>query len=158
MASRAWLPAALRPSSQRTTTPSAVTVDAHGPRALEQAHPSAQELVLEGGRHLWVLLRQHLLARHDQRHLRCRASENMWTNSTPVTPEPITTRCSGQVGGRVGLAGGEHAIAVDLGPVGEAGPAARGEEDGVGLDLDRRRRRCRRRPRVRPREPAGPRG
>ncbi len=21
--------------------------------------------------------------------------ENMWTNSTPVTPEPITTRCDG---------------------------------------------------------------
>ena len=24
---------------------------------------------------------------------------NMWTNSTPVTPEPITTRCSGHAGG-----------------------------------------------------------
>ena len=24
---------------------------------------------------------------------------NMWTNSTPVTPEPITTRCSGSDGG-----------------------------------------------------------
>ena len=24
---------------------------------------------------------------------------NMWTNSTPVTPEPITTRCSGMVVG-----------------------------------------------------------
>ena len=25
--------------------------------------------------------------------------ENMWTNSTPVTPDPMTTRCSGQVEG-----------------------------------------------------------
>ena len=24
---------------------------------------------------------------------------NMWTNSTPVTPEPTTTRCSGISGG-----------------------------------------------------------
>ena len=25
--------------------------------------------------------------------------ENMCTNSTPVTPEPMTTRCSGSIGG-----------------------------------------------------------
>ena len=36
---------------------------------------------------------------------------------------------------RVGLAGGEEAFAVDLGPVGDPGPGAGGQEDGVGLEL-----------------------
>src|SRR3546814_18928598 len=37
---------------------------------------------------------------------------------------------------RSGVAGREHALAVDLGPVGQAGPAAGGEEHRVGLELD----------------------
>jgi hypothetical protein len=35
---------------------------------------------------------------------------------------------------RVSLAGGQDAVAVGLAPVGDAGPAAGGDEDGVGLD------------------------
>jgi hypothetical protein len=42
---------------------------------------------------------------------------------------------AGDLGRRVGLTGGEHPLAVDLGPVGDARPGAGGEEDGVGLDL-----------------------
>src|SRR5205085_6629535 len=41
----------------------------------------------------------------------------------------------GNLGRRIGLAGGEDALAVGLGPVGDAGAAAGGHEDGVGLQL-----------------------
>ncbi len=52
-----------------------VGVAAHrdGARALQQLHTPPQELVLERGRDLGVLVGQHLLARHDQRDLRARA-------------------------------------------------------------------------------------
>src|SRR5690606_17590915 len=40
-----------------------------------------------------------------------------------------------QLAGRVGVAGGEDPRAVGRRPVGDAGPAAGGDEDGVGLDL-----------------------
>ena len=39
------------------------------------------------------------------------------------------------VGRRVGLAGGEDAVAVGLAPVRDPGPAAGGDQDGVGLEL-----------------------
>ena len=74
MASSAWLPGAVRPSSQRTDDPVVGAVDADGPGALEEAHAAAEQLVLEGGRHLGVLLGEHLLAGHDQRDLAARAS------------------------------------------------------------------------------------
>jgi len=41
----------------------------------------------------------------------------------------------GHLGRRVGLAGGEDALAVDGGPVGDAWAAAGGEHDHVGFDL-----------------------
>ena len=66
MPSRAWLPRATRPSSQRTATSSSVTLDRLGPGPLEQADPPAQEVVLEDRRDLGVLLGQHLLAADDQ--------------------------------------------------------------------------------------------
>jgi hypothetical protein len=41
----------------------------------------------------------------------------------------------GQLARRVGLPGGEHAVAVGLGPIGDPGPAAGRDEDGVRLEL-----------------------
>ena len=55
--------------------------------------------------------------------------ENMWTNSTPVTPEPTTVMLSGKILRRVAVAGGEDALAVGLAPVGDARPRAGGDED-----------------------------
>ena len=70
MASRAWLPCATRPSSHRTRRRRrrrrSIPI---GPRALEQPDPAAEELVLEGGGDLGVLLREDLLAGDDQGHL-----------------------------------------------------------------------------------------
>ena len=47
----------------------AVAHHARGPSALEQAHAASQEVLLERGRDLGVLARQHLLTTHDERHL-----------------------------------------------------------------------------------------
>ena len=70
-------PAAARPSSQRTDDPVVGAVDADGPGALEQADAPAEELVLERGRHLRVLLGEHLLAGHDQRDLAAERAEHV---------------------------------------------------------------------------------
>ena len=55
MASRAWLPLATRPSSQRTDTAVTVRSIAFGPGPFEQPDAPAQQLVLQGGGHLGVL-------------------------------------------------------------------------------------------------------
>ena len=113
----------------------AVLVHADGPRALEQLHPAPEQLVLEGGRHLGVLLGEDLLARDDQRH---RAAERR---------EHVDELDAGDAGadhdevlgpdlGRVGLTGREDALAVDGGPLRDAGAAAGGEEDRVGVEPD----------------------
>ena len=49
----------------------------------------------------------------------------MCVNSTPVTPDPITISVLGDLGRRVRLAGGEHALAVDGREVGHARAASR---------------------------------
>ena len=83
------------------------------------------------------------------------SDENMWTNSTPVTPEPMTVMLLGDHLRRVAVAGGEDAVAVGLAPVGDARARSGG-------DRARRRTRCARRPsapstctRVRAGEPGG---
>ena len=53
----------------------------------------------------------------------------MWTNSTPVTPGADDDEVVGPGRRRVGVAGRQDPLAVDLGPVGEARPAPGGEED-----------------------------
>ena len=113
----------------------AVAVDAHGPRPLEQADASAQQLVLEGGGDLGVLLGQDLLAGHDERDLAAERGEHVHELDAGDA-RADDHEVLGPGGRGVGLAGRQHAVAVDGGPVGQAGTAAGGEEHGVGLDLD----------------------
>jgi hypothetical protein len=70
MHSRAWLPRATRPSSQRTAHGDAVVgdVDGLGPGALEQLDAPPEEVVLQHGGDLRVLLGQDLLAADDEGH------------------------------------------------------------------------------------------
>ena len=59
---------------------------------------------------------------------------NMWTNSTPVTPGTDHHQVLGHRRRRIGVACGQHPIAVGLRPVGDARPAAGGDHDRVGLE------------------------
>ena len=98
MASRAWLPRATRPSSQRTATSSPVRsiASARAPfnrRTPRRSSCSSRAAATSGsfwGSTCWRLTISVTLAPNEL---------NMCTNSTPVTPEPITTRCSGMVVG-----------------------------------------------------------
>jgi hypothetical protein len=78
MASRAWLPSATRPSSQRTDTPAVADRSMPSARApLSSRTPRSQEVVLEGGGDLGVLLGQHLLAADDERDLAAERGEHV---------------------------------------------------------------------------------
>ncbi len=76
MASRAWVPVATRPSSHRTVH-LVVDVDADGPGTLVEPDAATEEVVLERGGHLGILLRQHLLAAHDEGHLAAERREHV---------------------------------------------------------------------------------
>src|SRR5207248_11506409 len=95
---------------------------------------ASEEVVLEGSRHLGVLGGQDLLAADDEGHLRAERREHVDkfdAGDARADDDEVT----GNLRGWVGLAGGEDAVAVRLAPVREAGPAPRGEENGVGLEL-----------------------
>ena len=54
-----------------------ITLDRRRPGTLEQAHAAAQEVLLEHGCDLGILVRQHLLARHDERDLGAERREHV---------------------------------------------------------------------------------
>ncbi len=81
--------------------------------------------------------------------------ENMCTNSTPVTPEPMTTRCCGHLLRRIGVACGQDPLAVDDGPVRDAGGGSRWRAPPRRPRARWRPRRSRPRP-VRPDQSTGP--
>ena len=110
----------------------ALVVDPHGTGALEQLDAAAQELVLERGGHLRVLLGEDLLAGHDQGHGAAQRREHVH-ELDPGHARPDHDEVLGPVRRRIGVARGQHPGAVDRGPLREAGTAARGEDDGVGL-------------------------
>ena len=125
MASSTWLPSATRPSSHMTLharrrcarcrwpgRPSAASRRAGGSRPRATAATSGSFC----GSTCWRLTTSVTFEPNDR---------NMWTNSTPVTPEPMTTRCSGSSSGRVGVAGGQDRGRRRAREVGDAGPAAR---------------------------------
>ena len=66
-----------RPSSQSTNTLSPSRPTAMARRALQELHAAPEELVLEHGRDLRVLVGQHLLAGHDERDLRAERAEHV---------------------------------------------------------------------------------
>ena len=101
--------------------PAVDAVDADGAGALEEAHAPAEQLVLEGGRHLGVLLREHLLAGHDQRDLAPERAEHVDELHAGDARSRSPRGGSGHSRRRVGVAGREHPLAVDLGPLGEPG-------------------------------------
>ena len=99
MASRAWLPVACATVVAEDGDRSVVArLDGGGPRALEEADARARKSSSRAaatsasfwGSTCWRLTIRVTSQPND---------ENMWTNSTPVTPEPITIRCSGSSGG-----------------------------------------------------------
>ena len=116
--------------------------------------PRVEERVLEHRRDLGVLDRQHLLARHEQRDLRAERVEQVGELDAGDA-RPDHDRVLGDLGRRVRVAGGEHALAVDGREVGHAWPRAGGDDarsrpsissmPAVGVDDDL----------VRAREPAG---
>jgi hypothetical protein len=109
-------------------------VDALGPGPLQQVDPPPEEVLLEGGRHLRVLGGQHLLAAHDERHLRPEGREQV----DELHPRHARTHHHDvlrQLRRRVGVAGRQHPLAVGLGPLGDAGPAPRRQQHGVGRQL-----------------------
>ena len=77
MASRAWVPRARRPSSQTHGDGTVLLVDADGPGALEEPDAAGDEVVLERGGDLGVLLREHLLAAHDEGDLAAERPEHV---------------------------------------------------------------------------------
>ena len=114
--------------------PVAVAFDGLGPGALVEADAAAQEVGFEGGCHLRVLGGQDLLAADHERHVAAEGLEHvdeLHAGDAGADDDEVV----GHLGRRVGLAGGEDALAVDGGPVGDAGAAAGGEHDHVGFDL-----------------------
>ena len=94
IANSAWDPSATRPSSQRTTTPDSVVSSPTArapfrsltPRRRKSSSSTAATSGSFCGSTCWRDTTSVTFDPND---------ENMWTNSTPVTPDPITTRCSG---------------------------------------------------------------
>ena len=134
MASRAWLPGADAAVVAAHDDAVVGAVDRDGPRALEEVDPPAEELVLQRRRDLRVLLGEHLVAGDDQGHLAAQRREHVdELHAGHARPDDDEVLRPGR--GRIGVPSGQHPLAVDVGPVGEPGTAARAEEDGVGVEL-----------------------
>ena len=122
----------------RPSTPPSVARRCPTARApLSSRTPRLQEVVLERGRHLGVLLRQHLLAADDERDLRAERREHvdeLHAGDAGADHDEVL----GQLGRRVGVAGGEHAVAVDGWPSRGCGAGCRCDSsDGVGVAAPR---------------------
>ena len=126
MASTACVERTTRPSSQRTTTPSGVAgrgrwrspgrpSAACTPRCRKSSSSTAATSGSLPGSTCWRDTTSVTLAPND---------ENMCTNSTPVTPDPMTVTDSRERLGRVAVAGREDAVAVGRAPLRDARPGA----------------------------------
>ena len=95
MAMRAWVPvdrsAVVAPDHDVVLRP----IGRDGPGSFEKVNATLQEVGLEDGRHLGILLGQNLLAAHDERDLTTRATRTGARTPHPVTPDPMTTTWSG---------------------------------------------------------------
>ena len=142
MASRAWLPGAARPSSQRTTTPSSAPSIATARAPLRRCTPrlrssSSSAAATSGsfwGSTWWRDTISVTWLPNEREHV----DELHAGHARPDHDEVLRP---GR--GRIGVASGQHPLAVDVGPVGETGTAARAQQHRVGVELHARRRRCR---------------
>ena len=96
----------------------AVVLHGHagGARPLVEHDAGAEEVRLQGRRHLGVLARQHLLAAHDEADLGPESPEHvheLHAGHARADDDEVL----GHLGRRIGLAGDHDAPAVDLGPV-----------------------------------------
>ena len=114
-------------------------------RALQQLHAAPEELVLEHGRDLGILGRQHLLARHDQRHLRAERAEHV-RELDAGHARADHDEVLGDLGRRVRLARREDALAVDRASTRARGAATRSRAGSRRPRSPRCRRRCAPRP------------
>ena len=114
--------------------PVPIQVDALGPGPLQQPDAAAQQVVLEGRRHLGILGGQHLLAADDEGDPGPEGAEHV-DELHAGHPRSDHHQVGGHAARRIGLAGRENPLPVGLGPLGYPGPAAGGDDDGVGLDL-----------------------
>ena len=112
----------------------AVPFEADGPGSLEQLDAAAEQLVLERGGNLGILLGQHLLAAHDQAHVGAHRAEHVHELDAGHARSDDDEMLR-QLGRRIRLAGRQHPLAVGLAPRRDTGPAARADEDGVGVEL-----------------------
>jgi hypothetical protein len=109
-------------------------VDADGAGPLVEAHPPPQELVLQGGGDLGVLGGQHLLPGDDQGDLAAERREHVdELDAGHAGADHHEVRR--QLGRRVGVAGREHPLPVDLRPLRDARPRPGGDQHGVGFEL-----------------------
>ena len=108
IASTAWLERTTRPSSQRITTSSPsrsidsarAPLSSLTPRLRKSSSSTAATSGSLPGSTCWRLTTSVTFEPND---------ENMWTNSTPVTPDPITVTLGGDHLRRVAVARGEDA-------------------------------------------------
>ena len=110
-----------------------VALDRHGPRPLEQAHAAGEEVRLEHGCDLRVLLRQHLLTRHDERHVGTERGEHVHELDAGHAGSD-DRHAAWELLGRIAVAGREDAVTVGLAPVRDARPRAGGDEGDVEVD------------------------
>ena len=123
-----------RPSSHRTRTMSPSRSIAAGTRALQEGDAASEERVLEHRGNFGVLDREHLLARHEQRDLRPeRVEEVRELHAGDAGADH--DRVLGDLGRRIGVAGGEDPLAVDGDEVGYPGPRPGADHHEVGGDL-----------------------
>ena len=108
-------------------------LDRHRPGTLAQLDAALEEVGLERRGDLGVLLRQHLLAGDEQRDSRAERAEHVH-ELDPGHARADDDEVIGYLRRRVGLARGEHPLAVDGRPFGNPRVRAGGDEDRVGIE------------------------
>ena len=118
-------------------------LDSCRPGTFEQPNTTPQEVLLERGGNLRILLRQHLLATHHQGDLGAHRLEHVHELHTGHTG-PHHDHMLGHQPRRIRISGGQHAFAVDRRPLGNTGSTARRQHDHIGIETPLRsvRQRC----------------
>ena len=111
-----------------------IALDRRRPRPLEQAHTAGEEVRLEHGGDFRILVRQHLLAGNDQRHLGTERGEHVHELDAGDT-RADDGDAARELLGRVAVACRQDAITVGFAPVRDARPRAGGDQGDVEVEL-----------------------